>query len=509
MTAPVVELVQRFRGERPVRAMVLGDAMVDRYLEGRAVRLCTEGPVPVVRHTREEQVPGGAANSAANLHALGAQVSFLGLVGSDAAGAQLRSTLHHWGVGTQGLVEDPGVQTVSKVRIVADDQYVVRFDAGETRTASPTAHTRLLAELDALYPECDLVLVSDYGYGVMSGPLRSRLAQLHRERPVPLVVDAKELGRYRQVRATLVTPTLLEAQRLVTPGAAEEEAMELGEVERLGRRVLEEAASEGVAITLGGEGVLLVERGREGVHVPAQPVAQAQDVGAGDTFAAAVGMTLAVGGSAVAAVRIGVAAAGIAVSRRRTAIVRRHELLGRVSLEDVPHAPSLADLLDRLHEERAEGNRIVFTNGVFDLLHAGHIHFLRAAKGLGEVLVVGVNGDASAGRLKGPGRPVMRERDRVALVAALGPVDYVIPFAEDTPDTLIRAIKPDVHVKGGDYAGATLPESEVVHEVGGQVVILPLVGQLSTSSLIDRIVAQVLGDTSMAAMTPERVRGRA
>ncbi|MBX6342739.1 MAG: D-glycero-beta-D-manno-heptose 1-phosphate adenylyltransferase, partial [Thermomicrobiaceae bacterium] len=210
------------------------------------------------------------------------------------------------------------------------------------------------------------------------------------------------------------------------------------------------------------------------------------------SFTAALALAIAAGAASAEAARIGIDAAGIAVTKRRTAVVRHQELLQRVSLRvhrPGPAAPDVEALARRLAAARRAGRRVVFTNGVFDILHAGHVEFLRRAKALGDVLVVGVNSDRSARALKGEGRPINSERDRLALVAALDPVDHVVLFDEETPAALIRALRPDVHVKGGDYADVALPEADAVREVGGRIEIVPLVGSLSTTSVIDRIVA--------------------
>ncbi len=474
--------------------------MLDSYLEGTAARLCTEGPVPVVRKTGEQRAPGGAGNSAANLRALGAAVDLLGLVGRDAAGALLRVALRECGVDPRWLVEDSRASTLHKLRILADGQYVVRFDEGETRDCAEEAVTRLVAHLGEAYPRCDVIVVSDYRYGVLSDALLARLRALRAAQPRALLVDSKALGRFATAGATVVTPNYQEARLHVEPTAAAPESRpSLPDVERLGRRLLQGVDAEWAAITLGADGVCLVSRAGEAAHVPAHPVARANDVGAGDSFAAAMALALAAGAGPVDAARIGVDAAAIAVTRPRTAVVSHQDLLRRVSLRAHAEAPAAAgrEALDRLATrlagERAAGRRVVFTNGVFDILHAGHVEFLRQAKALGDVLVVGVNTDRGARRLKGERRPINPERDRLALVAALDSVDHALLFDEDTPARLIHALRPHVHVKGGDYAEAPLPEAEAVHAVGGRVVILPLVGSLSTTAVIQRIVARAGG----------------
>ncbi len=531
-----IECVRSFR---QLRALVIGDAMLDTYLEGTASRLCSEGPVPVVQKTAEYRLPGGAANTAANIRALEADVLFLGVVGRDIAGTVLRSALDERGVSTDWLVEDESVQTLHKLRILADGQYVVRFDELQypqtsplhqrgplisrgfsaytgypdstgrpkpaTECASATTTSRLIARLEEAYALCDLIIVSDYCYGVLSEALIERLCTLQATYQKLLLIDSKALHRFRHVEATIVTPNYMEASLLVEGHVPPvyRPALDLGEIERIAWQLLTLLSTKQVAVTLGEHGVFLLDRRGNALHLPAHPVAHPNDVGAGDSFAAAMALSLAAGLDVQEAAQIGIDAASIAVAKRWTAVVQQQELLQRVSLREyASHARSLTSLhtgdnmsslfqlVAHLEAERSAGRTIVFTNGVFDILHAGHVQFLRAAKALGDLLVVGINSDSSTRRLKGPGRPINSERDRMALVAALDMVDAVALFDEDTPTELIRILRPHIHVKGGDYANEALPEAAAVQEVGGRVVIVPLAGTLSTSSMIDRIVKE-------------------
>ncbi len=504
--ASAVHLVRQFRR---LRVLVIGDAMLDTYLEGTAARLCSEGPVPVVSKTAEYRIPGGAANTAANLHALDADVTFLGLVGSDLAGTLLRSTLQQRGISDRWLVEDKTAQTLHKLRIIADGQYVVRFDEGPA-TYAAESQQRLIERLEEVYPQCDLVVISDYRYGVLSDALITRLHALHTALPKVLLIDSKALHRFHMLNATVVTPNLLEA-RMFTE-SAEEETFDLASIEQIAQKMLTRLHTQHIAITLGAHGVFLLSRDNSVLHVSAHPVAHANDVGAGDSFASAMALALAVDATIEEAARVGIDAASIAVTRERTSVVHYQELLQRVSLreyatsthsltsysreEKTTSQDTFLSLIEYLNAEREVEHRIVFTNGVFDILHAGHVQFLRQAKALGDVLVVGINSDRSTQRLKGVGRPINNERDRMALVAALDAVDAVVLFDEDTPTELIRLLRPTIHVKGGDYADESLPEAEAVREGGGQVVILPLVGTMSTSTVIQHIATLYGADGS-------------
>ncbi len=498
-----VELVRRFRR---LRALIIGDAILDSYLLGTAERLCVEGPAPVVRKVAEQRLPGGAANTAANLRALGASVTFLSVVGRDATGATLRALLREQGVDDRWLVEDATIATQHKLRILADGQYVVRFDEGTTHAPSATTQQRLLQGAEVALAQSDVVVVSDYCYGAIGKGLIERVTAACARHDVPLVVDSKQLGRFRQAGATIVTPNLLEARALVaahTPlpaeaaeGDGEHDAdpqSRIREGERLATALLSILDTRIAAVTLAGDGVALAACDGRHWHVSAHPVARPNDVGAGDSFTSALALALATGAPPDEAARIGVDAASIAVSKRFTSQVGHRELLQRVSLRErasdertlmwasspAARRAALRRAQARLDLERAAGRVIVFTNGIFDVLHAGHIEFLRQAKALGDTLVVGVNSDKSIERLASA--PRTSERDRLALMAALETVDYAMLFDEETPAQLIRALRPHIHVKGGDYADETLPESEAVRAVGGRVVILPLAGAPETS----------------------------
>ena len=499
-----VDYVRRFR---TLRVLVVGDAMLDTYYEGTAERLCSEGPVPIVRKTSEFRAPGGAANVAANLAALGAEVLFVSAVGQDIAGTLLRTALRERQVEDRWLVADRAVATLHKLRILADGQYVVRFDEEASRRLPTRVERALVQRVERLYPTCDLVVVSDYCYGVVTDAILTRLRELRAGRPCVLYADSKQLDRFPMLGATVIKPNLLEARLLAqreqpTPALAGAAPGVCEEAEALGRFVLSRIETDYVALTLAADGVCLLGRDGTTRHIKAHPVDHPSDVGAGDSFGAAMALALGAGASPETAARIGIEAAGVAVTKRWTAVVQHQELLQRVSLRDhaaQPYAriPATEDaardavslLMARLAAERKADHSIVFTNGVFDILHAGHVEFLRQAKALGDVLVVGVNSDQSARKLKGAGRPINSENNRLALVAALDAVDYAVLFDDDTPAGLIRALRPHIHAKGGDYAGATLPESEAVAEVGGRVAILPLIGSHSTSGVIDRIVA--------------------
>lgn len=488
------DIVREFRG---VRALCLGDAMLDSYLDGTAARLCSEGPVPVVQVGDETHAPGGAANAAANLRALGADVRFIGIVGSDAPGSRLRSMLRQLRLDDGWLVEDPSARTLHKRRIRADGQYVARLDDGDTSRLTPASASTLSQRVDEALAWCDVIVVSDYGYGVAEAAI-SRLAS---HGSTPLIVDSKRLLNFAQTCATIVTPNHAEARIAASAaGMTTVESSRVATATSDARTLLMLLDCQHVAVTMAGDGALLASRDGEMTHVPAHAAHNAADVGAGDSFASALSLALATGADVHTAVRLAVEAGWLAVSQPGTAVVEHQQLLQRASLLGLRATTktktlALAEFTERLERARLGGKTVVFTNGVFDILHAGHIQLLREAKALGDILVVGVNSDRSAAQLKQRGRPINPAADRITLVQALESVDYTLLFEEDTPAEIIRRLRPNLHVKGGDYDDVSLPEQEAVDSVGGRVVILPLAGGHSTTALIDRIGALALHQT--------------
>ena len=498
--APHASAVDVVRGFPGLRVLVVGDAMLDTWLEGEATRLCNEAPVPIVRKASTTRCAGGAANAAVNLAALGAEVSFVSLIGQDSAGDHLRQALCEAGIDDAGLVEDSAVSSLHKLRVIANGQYLVRFDEGGTKQASERSRALLLRRIADMYARCDAVVVSDYCHGTVCDQVIATLTRLRERGQKVIVVDSKEIARFAGLQATMVTPNLSEARRAAEPRGSSDPLLDLAAASEVGTRLRSLLSADHIAITMANEGVLLVGPSGVQTHLPCHPVERAGDVGAGDTFTAAASLALATGATAAQAVRVGIDSASIAVTRSRTSVVSYQDLLRRVSLDDNADTLSLKDVVARLEGERFLGKRIVFTNGVFDILHAGHVQLLRRARALGDVLVVGLNSDASTRRLKGPTRPVNRESDRIALVSALDVVDYAVLFDEDTPAELIRAIRPHVHVKGGDYQAESLPEIGAVHEVGAEVEILSLVAGRSTTALIDRIVATATAASDRAGL---------
>lgn len=462
------------------RVLVVGDVMLDRHIHGHVRRISPEAPVPVVGLLGEVCTPGGAGNVAAGLAGLGCDTTLAGLIGTDAEGTMLREALVAKGVARLELVERSELTTVSKTRILSEaHQQLLRLDRDGDRAQFAACEDHVLARILPQIADHSAVVLADYEKGVVTpGVARAIIAECRRL-DVPCVVDPKKLDFAPYRGATIVTPNLLEAERTVgRPLIVDEETGLAAEELR------ESLDLDGMLITRGPQGMTLALPDAT-YHIPSQTRDVADVTGAGDTVVAVLAASLGAGWPIADACRLANTAAGIAVSRPGTYVVQAEELQaawGGLSPK-ILRAEGAARVLA---EARRRGRRIVFTNGCFDILHAGHLSCLEGAKRLGDLLVVGLNSDASVRNLKGPARPVIREDDRASLLAGLACVDAVVLFDEPTPIHLIETFEPDVLVKGGDYTIDQIAGADVVLARGGRVVALPLVAGLSTTAILDR-----------------------
>jgi D-beta-D-heptose 7-phosphate kinase/D-beta-D-heptose 1-phosphate adenosyltransferase len=474
---PELFVSDRWKGT-PV--LTIGDVMLDRYLQGRVHRVSPEAPVPVVTLEREWTTPGGAGNVAACLAGLGCAVTVAGVVGDDAEAAALRRRLHELGVARTDLEPGAGARTICKTRVLGGPYHqLVRVDQDSARAAVEAAAEGMVEGLVARLGEYRAVVLSDYDKGTLTPRLIRAVLDECRRLKVPALVDPKRLDFALYAGATLLAPNVHEAERAARTPLAAAEAVRRAAVEM--RRAY---GLEYMVITQGADGMTLAAAG--GVaHFPAE-VREVSDVtGAGDTVMAVLAACLGSGVAADEACRLASVAAGIAVSHPGCYVVRAEELDNRLRGHP-PAVLSRAAARDRVAAAQQAGRRVVFTNGCFDLLHPGHLSCLEGARRLGDVLVVGVNSDASVRALKGPERPVLTEAHRAAMLAGLRCVDVVVVFPEETPEELIRTLQPDVLVKGGDYDPATIVGADFVRGRGGQVKVLPLVPALSTTNILAR-----------------------
>lgn len=477
------ELIGNFRD---LRTLVIGDAILDSYLAGSATRIAREAPVPIVDISARRDVPGGAANTAANLSALGASVSFLSVTGHDADGERLRAALQQAGVPVEHIAVEEPRQTSTKHRVTVDRQLLVRFDQGGSQPITPATEAFIIDALRSRYASCDAVVVSDYGYGALTPAVINALASLQSQTPRVLVVDARDLSTYAGAGITAAKPNYEEAISLLGLRPAATGRERLLQIGSEGGRLLDLTGAQLVTVTLEAEGSLLFQRDAEPYRTYARRVANTSAAGAGDTFTAALTLALAAGADSASAAEVAAAAAAVVVEKEGTACCSVQELRAALSIDE-KYVSDLSDLMRRVSLLRSSGQRIVFTNGCFDILHRGHIGYLNRAKALADQLIIALNDDAGVRRLKGPDRPINTLEDRAQVLGALSCVDHIVPFSEDTAARIIEAVRPDLFVKGGDYTRETLPEAALVEELGGVVQILPYLEERSTSSIIERI----------------------
>ena len=482
MSLTIENAIRRFS---QLDVVVLGEAMLDRYLTGAVRRICPEAPAPIVDIETQRDLPGGAANTAANAARLGASVSLLSVIGGDCEGELLFEALLGEGVDVAAVERVDARRTLCKQRVMSGAQVLLRFDQGTTRAIDPAIERRLCERLALAAKSADVILISDYNYGVMTPAVLSFLAEMSwHGRPI-VAVDARQLQRYRSIGVTVVKPNLSEAAALLRLPAAGN-PRQLRRVVSRRQRLLDICGARMAAVTLDSEGAVVFERSGAPIRTFGSRIARPQVCGAGDTYLAALALALASDAAVPLAAEIAAAAAEVAVGKEATATCSATELLQRLGPSTFG-ARTLAEVARAAREHRQAGRRVVLTNGCFDILHRGHVTSLRRARALGDVLIVAVNTDEGIRRLKGPGRPINPLADRLCVLAALGCVDLLVAFDDATPHAVIDAIRPDVFVKGGDYSRETLPEAALVERLGGQVTILPLVENRSTTSVIERI----------------------
>lgn len=468
-----------------LKVLVIGDAILDTYVKGTSDRLCREAPVPVITVQEEESHCGGAANTAINVSALGAQTYFLSAVGQDDCGMTLKRLLNELHVDTKNMILSTDRKTLCKKRITVSSNILLRVDEGETQVLPSEIETDLIAKLEKLYKKADAVILSDYGYGIITDQLIKTLIRLNSRSPKPVIADAKNLDRFKNLHPMAVKPNYEETLHLLElPKVASTERV--SQVLNNGKKLLELSGAQYVAATIDVEGSILFERNKKPYRILTTPKDNKRAIGAGDTFISAFALALCSGAGAAKAAEIASAAAAIVLQKEGTVVCNREEL--KAYLNEIPkYIASAEDLKKRVSELKKEGKRIVFTNGCFDILHSGHVNLIHHAKQLGDVLIVGINGDASIRRLKGKERPINGLQDRITVLAGLNDVDILTSFEEDSPVELIKVVKPDVFVKGGDYTADSIPEAPLVKSLGGEVQIISFVKNRSTTLLIEKI----------------------
>lgn len=498
---------------RPFRALVLGDFMLDELVYGDAERLSADAPVPVLLARRVERTPGGAANLCLALAALGAQVSAVGLLGADEPGEALRQSLAACGIAADGLLEDSTRPTTVKRNFIGlaqqrHPQKMFRVDFESREPAPAGAADRLLAALRAALPQTDVLCIEDYAKGACTPDLCQAAITLAREAGVPVLVDPAKLPDYARYRGcTAITPNRTEAEHATGLRTHDSDDGDPADHNaHLARALAEQLSCEAVVLTLDRHGALLLEGGQPPRAVPTVARRVYDVTGAGDVFLAGLAAARANGLSWPDAARLANIAAGLEVEQfgaQPIPIERVHQQALAESTAKLGKLRTLDQLLVEIRAWRREGKRIVFTNGCFDVLHAGHVSLLDRARKLGDVLIVATNTDQRVREYKGPNRPINSLEQRVAVLGGLAAVDAVVVFDEETPRQIIERIEPDVLAKGDEYDIDQIPGAQFVLERGGAVERLPMVQGYSTTETLRR-----MGDPRATIKTDSATRER-
>lgn len=476
----VARLLERFSGQR---LLVLGDVMLDEYLKGYVERTSPEAPVPVVRAESETSSLGGAANVAHLARALGAEAQLFGVVGNDGAGQRFLAQCESVGIDASNVLVAETRPTTRKLRVLAQHQHVLRVDWEEHRPIRTEMAAQALERLRVL-ERPDAMVISDYAKGFLSPSVLEGAIAMAQEWEIPVLVDPKyaDLTRYRG--ATVIKANLREFEAALGHPIVDHLEEELTQGSAV---MLETAQAQVLVVTLGGKGLAVFPRDHEPLFVPTS-VRDVYDVsGAGDAVITVLALSMAGGVPIEEASRLANEAAGVAVGKSGVAVVTPGELAARFVQGASDKVVSREELASRVAWWRVQNRRIVFTNGCFDLLHVGHLHLLREAAKQGDVLLVAVNSDESVRRLKGKNRPLISSNERTALLAALDCVDAVVVFDEDTPRELLDEVRPDILAKGADYSVDEVVGRNRIEKDGGQVVLIPLVPDRSTTHLLERI----------------------
>ncbi|PCH63155.1 MAG: bifunctional heptose 7-phosphate kinase/heptose 1-phosphate adenyltransferase [SAR86 cluster bacterium] len=460
------------------KVLVVGDVMLDRYWHGDAARISPEAPVPVVKVENQEDRPGGAGNVALNVAALGGAATLMGIIGEDDAGKELKSRLNAAGVYCDFL-SSTSKPTITKLRVISRNQQLIRLDFEE---AFSSEELRQLPEkVAASLAGVKVIILSDYNKGALCDA--PQLIALAKAKQIPVIVDPKgtDFSKYRG--ATLITPNLNEFEAVVGHCHSEKELVTRG------LQLLEQLELQALLITRGEHGMTLLRPGLEELHLPARAQEVFDVTGAGDTVISVLGSAIAAGEDLAQATALANLAASLVVGKLGTAAISGPELRRAMLKEQGSErgVMSREQLLIAVNDAKAHGEKIVFTNGCFDIIHAGHVGYLAEARKQGDRLIVAINGDDSVHKLKGPGRPVNPVDRRMAVLAGLEAVDWVVSFDQDTPEALLELLQPDVLVKGGDYGLDQVVGADIILAKGGEVRVLEFLDDCSTSAIVEKL----------------------
>jgi len=484
MKTQISEIVAKFEHQK---ILVIGDFILDVYLDGVCRRVAPEAGIPILDVNKHHACLGGAGNVVSNLHDLGAQTSFITVMGQDDAAKTAINLLKEKGVHSLCIHFAETGPTLTKTRLRNENQLIYRVDVGQKVNMTPTVINGLLRDIEKAYPKCDAVLISDYDKGSINFQVIELLQKLRETNDKILIVDAKDYEKYKQLSPNIIKPNYQEGLRMTQEEPA---ANRVQQAMAWSEALWAHSHAQMTTLTLDKDGVICNRRNKTAFHYSLPTASQPQNVsGAGDTFLSALTLACLAGASDYEAIKIGCTAASTGIQKKLTASCTQQELLygllaqqGKI-LENLSQARTLATTIQK-------GKKIVLTNGCFDIFHSGHIHYLRQARSLGDMLIVGINTDPSVQRLKGISRPVNTLSDRMEVLKGLECVDYIVPFGDknnDTPKDLISAILPDLFVKGEDYKNQDFPERELLKSLGIEIQFLPYIPHQSTSKIIDRV----------------------
>lgn len=481
--------------------LVVGDVILDRYISGAVHRLSPEAPIPVLRPDSNLAKLGGAANVALNIASLGGQTTLVGVTGTDQAGEEIGRLLRRTPSIKPALVRIEGRPTTAKTRFITGSHQLLRLDEEVTDALDHEGTSAIIEAVNSNIDKAEVIVLSDYAKGVLCNDVLEAILARAKEMGLLVIADPKreDFAAYRG--ATVLTPNEHEVRAATGIGVAQD-----AEADRAGRKALETMGGEAVLVTRSAKGLTLVRRNADVLHLPARAREVADVSGAGDTLVAALAVALAVRAELPEAAMLANATASISVSKRGTATVSRQELLDALHLNDLVATDRKVVTLEEAMEKAAQwhlrGLKVGFANGCFDLIHPGHVQLLSEARSACDRLIVALNTDASVKRLKGPKRPLQNELARATVMASMSPVDLVILFDEDTPLRSIEALRPDVLVKGSDYAVDQVVGGDLVQGWGGKVLLVALREGHSTTNTIQRMTAQPAQRKGRALISP-------
>jgi len=468
------------------RLLVIGDLILDEYIWGAVSRISPEAPVPILETKSENLTLGGAANVANNLVALGCEVHLVGAIGQDEKGDKLLTLIEEKGISSKGIFRFVHRPTTSKIRVVAHNQQVLRIDKEDNRPITEETENRIIKYINKALPDMDIVICSDYRKGILTEKVFNAVSHRAKNSKKRVIVDPKSSDFELYKGATVITPNQFEVEKAV-PIKIQDKI----DLNRAAEYLLNLTHAEVLLITRGKDGMTLYPNKAKPVDIPTQAKEVFDVTGAGDTVVSVLAMALAVGFNPEDSAWLSNMAASIVVGKVGTAVVTLNEIneyLQDEMLRTAHTVLKLEELKKIVSLAKGTGKTVVFTNGCFDLIHGGHIEFLQKAREKGDLLVVGLNSDRSVKSIKGEGRPIKSEKERANIVSALRYVDYITIFDEPTPADLIREVRPDILVKGDDYAIDEVVGREIVEGYGAKVELIPIVQGLSTTNIVEKIL---------------------